>query len=108
MADYTHTIDRWDEATGENLIVQICQHRRLLARARAGGVRRWPKDKITLRNRTRTQRGPPVRPSTASVWGCIGENWIGGGRGTWGIGAICEGGVLLGPRAEQPCTLTGS
>ena len=37
MADYTHTIDRWDEATGENLIVQICQHRRLLARARAGG-----------------------------------------------------------------------
>jgi hypothetical protein len=23
MADYTHTIDRWDEATGENLIGQI-------------------------------------------------------------------------------------
>ena len=23
MADYTHTIDRWDEATGENLIERI-------------------------------------------------------------------------------------
>ena len=23
MADYTHTIDRWDDATGENLIEQI-------------------------------------------------------------------------------------
>jgi hypothetical protein len=25
MADYTHTIDRWDEATGENLIEQIAK-----------------------------------------------------------------------------------
>ena len=23
MADYTHTIDRWDEATGENLIERL-------------------------------------------------------------------------------------
>ena len=23
MADYAHTIDRWDEATGENLIERI-------------------------------------------------------------------------------------
>ncbi len=23
MADYTHTIDRWDDATGENLMEQI-------------------------------------------------------------------------------------
>jgi hypothetical protein len=33
MADHPHTIDRWDDATGENLIEQIDQRRRLHGRA---------------------------------------------------------------------------
>jgi hypothetical protein len=55
MADYTHTIDRWDDATGENLIDQIAavgDYLVALATYRAA-VQRWPKDKITLRNRAR-------------------------------------------------------
>ena len=55
MADHPHTIDRWDDATGENLIEQIAavgDYTVALATYRAA-VRRWPKDKITLRNRAR-------------------------------------------------------
>ena len=55
MADHPHTIDRWDDATGENLIEQIAavgDYLLALATYRAA-VKRWPKDKITLRNRTR-------------------------------------------------------
>ena len=33
MADYTHTIDRWDEATGENLIERIAGVSDYLGRA---------------------------------------------------------------------------
>jgi hypothetical protein len=33
MADYTHTIDRWDEATGETLIERIAWRQRLPGRA---------------------------------------------------------------------------
>ena len=51
MADYAHTIDRWDEATGENLIAQIAAVGDYLVALET--VRRWPKDKITLRNRAR-------------------------------------------------------
>src|SRR3954462_7221397 len=53
MADHPHTIDRWDDATGENLIDQIAavgDYLVALATYRAA-VKRWPKDKITLRNR---------------------------------------------------------
>jgi hypothetical protein len=55
MADYTHTIARWDEATGENLIERIAgvsDYLVALGTYRAA-VQRWPKDKITLRNRAR-------------------------------------------------------
>ena len=55
MADHPHAIDRWDDATGENLIEQIAavgDYTVALATYRAA-VRRWPKDKITLRNRAR-------------------------------------------------------
>ena len=44
-----HTIDRWDYATGENLIEQIAgvgDYLVALATYRAA-VKRWPKDKIT-------------------------------------------------------------
>jgi hypothetical protein len=54
MADHPHTIDRWDDATGENLIEQIAgagDYLVALATYRAA-VKRWPKDKITLRNRS--------------------------------------------------------
>jgi hypothetical protein len=53
MADHPHTIDRWDDATDENLIEQIAavgDHLVALATYKAA-VTRWPKDKITLRNR---------------------------------------------------------
>jgi hypothetical protein len=55
MADHPHTIDRWDEATGENLIEQIAgvgDYLVALETYRAA-VKRWSKDKITLRNRAR-------------------------------------------------------
>ena len=55
MPDHPHTIDRWDDATGENLIEQIAgvgDYLVALATYRAA-VKRWPKDKITLRNRAR-------------------------------------------------------
>ena len=47
--------DRWDDATGENLIEQIVavgDYLVALDTYRAA-VKRWPKDKITLRNRAR-------------------------------------------------------
>jgi hypothetical protein len=55
MPDHPHTIDRWDDTTGENLIEQIAavgDYTVALATYRAA-VKRWPKDKITLRNRAR-------------------------------------------------------
>jgi hypothetical protein len=55
MPDHPHTIDRWDDATGENLVEQIAavgDYRIALETYRAA-VKRWPKDKITLRNRAR-------------------------------------------------------
>jgi hypothetical protein len=55
MTDQAHTIDRWDYATGENLIEQIAavgDYQVALATSHAA-VKRWPKDKITLRNRAR-------------------------------------------------------
>ena len=55
MADYTHTIDRWDEATGENLIERIAGVSDYLVALETyrAAVRRWPGAKITLRNRAR-------------------------------------------------------
>ena len=54
MPDHPHTIDRWDDATGENLIEQIAAvGDYLVALETYRAVKRWPKDKITLRNRAR-------------------------------------------------------
>jgi hypothetical protein len=55
MADHPHTIDRWDDATGENLVEQIAAVGDYLVALETyrAAVRRWPKDKITLRNRAR-------------------------------------------------------
>ena len=55
MADYTHTIDRWDEATGETLIERIAGVSDYLVAVETyrAAVRRWPGAKITLRNRAR-------------------------------------------------------
>ena len=53
MPDHPHTIDRWDDATGQNLVEQIAavgDYLVALATYRAA-VKRRPKDKITLRNR---------------------------------------------------------
>jgi hypothetical protein len=52
MADHPHTIDRWDDATGENLIAQIAAVGDYLVALETyrAAVKRWPKDKITLRS----------------------------------------------------------
>jgi hypothetical protein len=46
---------RWDDATGENLVEQIAAVGDYLVALQTyrAAVRRWPKDKITLRNRAR-------------------------------------------------------
>ena len=50
----TPLIARWDDATGENLIEQIAAVGDYqVAVETYRGVKRWPKDKITLRNRAR-------------------------------------------------------
>jgi hypothetical protein len=53
MVDYTHTVDRWDEATGETLIERIAGVSDYLVAVETyrAAVRRWPNAKITLRNR---------------------------------------------------------
>jgi hypothetical protein len=55
MADYTHTIDRWDEATGEALIDRIAgvSDYQVALETYRTAVKRWPGAKITLRNRAR-------------------------------------------------------
>jgi hypothetical protein len=51
MPDHPHTIDRWDDATGENLIEQIAAVGDYLVALATycAAVKRCPKDKITLR-----------------------------------------------------------
>jgi hypothetical protein len=51
MADYTHTIDRWDEATRENLIERITgvSDYQVVVETYRAAVKRWPGAKITLR-----------------------------------------------------------
>jgi hypothetical protein len=48
-----HTIDRWDDATGENLIEEIASVGDYLVAMQTylAAVRRWPDAKLTLRNR---------------------------------------------------------
>ena len=55
MADHSHTIDRWDDATGENLIERIAGVSDYLVALETyrAAVQRWPNVKITLRNRAR-------------------------------------------------------
>src|SRR6476660_6796123 len=45
MADHPHTIDRWDDATGENLIEQIAAVGDYLVALETyrAAVKRWPK-----------------------------------------------------------------
>src|SRR5258705_3964217 len=66
MADHPHTIDRWDDATGENLMEQIASvgdYLVALATYRAA-VQRWPNAKITLRNRARVIERSWRRPNS--------------------------------------------
>ena len=65
MADYTHTIDRWDEATGESLIERIAGVSDYLVALETYrvAVKRWPGPRSrcatgrgSLRSRGRTSR----------------------------------------------------
>jgi hypothetical protein len=55
----TPTLDRWDEATGENLIERLTAagDYQVAVETYRAVVKRWPKDKITLRNRARCSSG---------------------------------------------------
>ena len=55
MPDYPHTIDRWDDATGETRSSRLPPSATTSSRSKriARRSKRWPKDKITLRNRAR-------------------------------------------------------
>ena len=68
MPDHPHTIDRWDDATGENLIEQIAAVGDYLVALETyrAAVKRWPKDKITLMMDTLGQLGV-VRSSESAV-----------------------------------------
>ena len=72
MADHPHTIDRWDEATGENLIEQIAAVSDYLVALETyrAAVKRWPGAKITLRNRARVleKSGRTSRSTAAQGW----------------------------------------
>jgi hypothetical protein len=59
MADHPHTIDRWDDTTGETLIEQIAAVGDYLVALETyrAAVQRWPNVKITLRNRARVIEG---------------------------------------------------
>jgi hypothetical protein len=50
-----HTIERWDDASGENRIEEIARVGDYLVALQTyfAAVRRWPDAKITLRNRAR-------------------------------------------------------
>ena len=50
-----HTIDRWDDATGKDLVEEIASVGDFLVAMQTylAAVRRWPDAKITLRNRAR-------------------------------------------------------
>jgi hypothetical protein len=54
-ACHPYTIDRWDDATGENLIERIAGVSDYLIAVETyrAAVKRWPGAKITLRNRAR-------------------------------------------------------
>ena len=55
MRDHPHTIDRWDDATGQNLIEEIAgvSDYEVAQAAYRSAVQRWPDAKITLRNQAR-------------------------------------------------------
>jgi hypothetical protein len=55
MADHPHTIDRWDDTTGETSIEQIAAVGDYLVALETyrAAVQCWPNVKITLRNRAR-------------------------------------------------------
>jgi len=96
MADYIHTIDRWDEATGENLIERIAgvSDYQVAVETYRAAVKRWPGAKITLRNRARVTgprpnvtRRPQPAPGAAAL--VISEarlrsRRLGRGRGGFG------------------------
>jgi|KBSMisStaDraftv2_1062788.scaffolds.fasta_scaffold4125739_1 hypothetical protein len=54
-ANHPLTIDRWDDATGKNLVEQLAgvSDYLLALTIYQAAVRRWPDAKITLRNRAR-------------------------------------------------------
>ena len=53
QSDTLHTIERWDDASGENRIEEIARVGDYLVALQTyfAAVRRWPDAKITLRNR---------------------------------------------------------
>jgi hypothetical protein len=53
MADHPHTIDRWDDARAWSSRSPPSADYLVALETYRAAVKRWPKDKITLRNRAR-------------------------------------------------------
>jgi hypothetical protein len=72
MADYMHTIDRWDEATGENLIERIAGVSDYLVALETyrAAVKRWPgakiRNRLTYSRCRRPRRSRQPRPWLAT------------------------------------------
>lgn len=73
MRDHPHTIDRWDDATGESLIEEIAgvTDYEVAQAAYRAAAQRWPDAKITLHNRARII--PPLAAPSYLLGDCGGE-----------------------------------
>jgi hypothetical protein len=73
MADHPHTIDRWDDATGENLIEQIAAVGDYLVALETyrAAVRRWPKDKDHAAQPGARHRAELGRLTNQDCFGCF-------------------------------------
>ena len=71
MADSTHTIDRWDEATGENLIERIAGVSDYLVALETyrAAVKRWPpRSRCATGRGSLRSRGRTSRSTAAQGW----------------------------------------
>ena len=73
MPDHPHTIDRWDDATGQNLIGQIAG-----VTVSEFRIMTWLTQRPSRPKRISGLRAPSDRPSTPRVWPvAVGHWWVG-------------------------------
>ena len=77
MADHPHTIDRWDDATGENLIEQIAAVGDYLVALETyrAAVKRWPKAQDHTTQPGTGDRAMTLLISVCSAYSVGIEHW---------------------------------